>query len=52
MCIFRLSVLKGDFLPFYGLTWVTENSMVTVVGIQLLNPLYLNGFYRTENSNM
>lgn len=26
----KLSVLKGNFLPFYGLTWVTGNSMVTV----------------------
>lgn len=26
----RLSVVKGNFLPFIGITWVTENSMVAV----------------------
>lgn len=25
-----LSMVKGNFLPMYGLTWVTENSLVTV----------------------
>ncbi|XP_052780749.1 actin-related protein 2/3 complex subunit 1A-A-like [Mya arenaria] len=25
-----LSVIKGSFLPFYGITWITENSMVAV----------------------
>jgi len=37
----RLSVIKGNFLPFCGITWVTESSMVVVVSECLLTVLCL-----------
>ena len=30
---FRLAIIKDSFLPFMGVTWVTENSLVAGVSI-------------------
>ena len=34
-CHFRLAIIKENFLPFMGITWISENSVVAAVSFWL-----------------
>lgn len=33
--VFRLTVIKTEYLPFMDITWITESSFVAAVGVAL-----------------